>query len=114
MAAALSLWVDKEVQPFAVKHLGSRIAKIELMSDYSCRASAGRVHNRLSEHAFADAIDIGDLRHGERPYGARSRQVGRNPTRLIAKAEASKAKADAELVAPRAAQRKRGAPGRRK
>jgi hypothetical protein len=58
MAVKLNEWLDQEVQPLAAKHLGARIAKIQVMSDYSCRVSTGR-HNRLSEHAFANALDIG-------------------------------------------------------
>jgi hypothetical protein len=57
MAVKLNEWLDQEVQPLAAKHLGARIAKVEVMGDYSCRVSTGR-HNRLSEHAFANALDI--------------------------------------------------------
>jgi len=56
MAASLSTWINKNVQPLAVKHLGARIAKIEVMSDYSCRNVAGT--KRLSEHSYANALDI--------------------------------------------------------
>jgi hypothetical protein len=58
MAAALYKWVTGDVQRLAKKHLGERIAKVEVMSDYSCRASAGRHTGRLSEHAYVDALDI--------------------------------------------------------
>ena len=96
MAAALSQWVEKEVQPFAVKHLGSRIAKLELMSDYSCRASSGRVHNRLSEHAFADAVDVGAFVTESGRIVQVLQQWGETRRDVIAKAEAAKAKAGAE------------------
>jgi hypothetical protein len=59
MAGALNEWISKGLQPLARKQLGSRIAKVEVIGDYSCRASTGRVGHRLSEHAFADALDIG-------------------------------------------------------
>jgi hypothetical protein len=95
MAGALSQWLEKQVQPVAEKQLGSRIAKLEIMSDYSCRASSGRVHNRLSEHAFADAIDIGAFV----TESGRSVQVlktwGETQRDVVAKAEAAKAKAEA-------------------
>jgi hypothetical protein len=58
MAAALSKWIGEDVQPLARKHLGARITTVSVMSDYSCRASLGRVGHRLSEHAYADALDI--------------------------------------------------------
>jgi hypothetical protein len=58
MVAALDTWITKRVQPLAKKHLGTRIIKVEVMSDYSCRKSFGRVSKRFSEHAFANALDI--------------------------------------------------------
>jgi hypothetical protein len=59
MAVALHQWLKNDLQPLAHKHLGARITTIEVMSDYSCRASRGRAANRLSEHAYVDALDIG-------------------------------------------------------
>lgn len=58
MAAALSTWIGNHVQPLARKHLRARIATVEVMSDYSCRTAFGRVGHRLSQHAYADALDI--------------------------------------------------------
>lgn len=58
MVAALDTWITKRVQPLAKKHLGTGVIEVEVMSDYSCRKSFGRVSNRFSEHAFANALDI--------------------------------------------------------
>jgi hypothetical protein len=58
MVAALDSWIVKRVQPLARKHLGADVIKVEIMSDYSCRKSFGRVKNGRSEHAFANALDI--------------------------------------------------------
>jgi hypothetical protein len=58
MVAVLDTWITNRVQPLARKHLGSRVTKVVVMSDYSCRKSSGRVSNRFSEHAFANALDI--------------------------------------------------------
>lgn len=58
MVATLGKWLKEDVQPLARKHLGAPIARIDVMSSYSCRAAYGRVHNRLSEHAHANALDI--------------------------------------------------------
>jgi hypothetical protein len=58
LAGALAGWIKNDVQPLAVKHLGAKIVRIEVMSDYSCRTSAGRGPKHLSEHAFANALDI--------------------------------------------------------
>jgi hypothetical protein len=59
LAGALAGWIKNDVQPLALKHFGAKIVRIEVMSDYSCRTSAGRGTKHLSEHAFANALDIG-------------------------------------------------------
>ena len=61
LAGALAGWIKNDVQPLAMKHLGAKIVRIEVMSDYACRTSAGRGAKHLSEHAFANAIDIGSF-----------------------------------------------------
>lgn len=58
MVAALNTWIVDRVQPLARKHLNASVIKVAVMSDYSCRKSLGRVRNRLSEHAYANALDI--------------------------------------------------------
>ncbi|MGI9404693.1 MAG: extensin family protein [Hyphomicrobium sp.] len=58
MVAALNTWITNHLQLLARKHLGTSVIKVEVMSDYSCRNSFGRLSNRLSEHAFANALDI--------------------------------------------------------
>lgn len=60
MAAALALWERDVLTPAAERHLGQAVARIELAGPaYACRAVAGRRDRRLSEHAHANAIDIG-------------------------------------------------------
>ena len=58
MVAVLDTWITNRVQPLARKHLGTSVTKVEVMSDYSCRKSSGRVSYRFSEHSFANALDI--------------------------------------------------------
>jgi hypothetical protein len=58
MVEALDTWISKEVQPLAQKHLNEKVVTVEVMSDYSCRTAFGRVGHKLSQHAFADALDI--------------------------------------------------------
>jgi len=55
----LANWFENDVQPLARKHLKSAIVRIETMSSYSCRNAYGRKSTKLSEHALANAIDIG-------------------------------------------------------
>lgn len=80
VAAALTLWLRDVAQPEAERLLGSRIASIATMGTYSCRNIVGGAFQRygrllrevdpgltLSEHAKANAIDIGGftLANGE-------------------------------------------------
>ena len=59
MILALHTWLHQDVQPLARAHLGAPVIRIETMSSYSCRNAYGRVNGRLSEHARANALDIG-------------------------------------------------------
>lgn len=60
VAAALVLWERDVVSPAAEKRFGQAVTRIELAgSSYSCRPIAGRPDGRLSEHASANAVDIG-------------------------------------------------------
>jgi hypothetical protein len=60
MVASLHAWVEKVLQPTAQELLGSPIVRIRQVSGYVCRNRIGTVQHadRLSEHAFANAIDI--------------------------------------------------------
>ena len=59
-AAALILWEREVVRPAAERHLGQAVSRIELAGPaYSCRPIAGRNDGRMSEHASANAVDIG-------------------------------------------------------
>lgn len=60
LAAALALWERDVVAPAAAEHLGQGVARIDLAGAvYACRQVAGRSDRRLSEHARANAVDIG-------------------------------------------------------
>jgi hypothetical protein len=58
-AKALTQWVASDVQAAAIRHFGARVARLESMGSYSCRRVIGNGSGRLSEHASANAIDIG-------------------------------------------------------
>lgn len=59
LAAGLALWERDVVDAAAERHLHQRVARIELAGEtYTCRPIAGRRDRRLSEHAFANAVDI--------------------------------------------------------
>jgi hypothetical protein len=46
------------VQPAALRHFGSRAARLEHFGSYVCRRVYGGREARLSRHAMADALDV--------------------------------------------------------
>ncbi len=62
MLVPLKRWIDKGLQPHAARHLDTRVSRVSIMSSYSCRTRYGRKGARMSEHAFANALDIGGFR----------------------------------------------------
>jgi hypothetical protein len=60
MAAALSLWIEHDVQPLAQSMFGARVASIGNMGIYDCRNIVGNplMKNIRSQHATANAVDI--------------------------------------------------------
>jgi hypothetical protein len=63
MVASLHGWIEDTVQPAAQETLGTRVTRLRNVSGYSCRNRAGTKASghRLSEHALANAIDIGSF-----------------------------------------------------
>lgn len=59
MAEATAGFVTTHAQPLARKELGQAIAAIDQVSAYVCRPRAES--SRLSEHAFANALDWGGI-----------------------------------------------------
>jgi Extensin-like protein C-terminus len=62
MIAALNNWVKDVVQPEAQARFNTRVVEIESFGTYSCRGINGDAGARLSEHAFANAIDVSGFR----------------------------------------------------
>lgn len=52
------LWERHVVVPAAKEHLGKRLTSIRHLGTYSCRNINRQKFERLSEHAYANAIDI--------------------------------------------------------
>lgn len=65
MAAAVHDWITQEVQPAARKHVGSRLTSIVNASSYACRRRNNGRRGKISEHGFANALDVADFRFGE-------------------------------------------------
>lgn len=58
-ALSLAMWERHVLQQAAQLHLGSDVARIEHFGSYACRNLYGRDGGRRSQHASADAFDIG-------------------------------------------------------
>ncbi len=58
LARQFARWTREAVQPAAVRFLGSPVRRIETFGTYSCRSVNSRPGARLSEHAYANAVDV--------------------------------------------------------
>jgi hypothetical protein len=58
IVSALDQWIAGSVQPAAMRWFGQPVAEIKQISAYSCRGMNGQAGARISEHAFANALDI--------------------------------------------------------
>ena len=61
LAAALSGWLDKKVQPEARAAFGAPVIKLSNASSYACRNRYNGTDTPLSEHALANALDISEF-----------------------------------------------------
>lgn len=59
LARAFARWTRDAVQPAARQWLGSQVVRIESMGSYACRPVNGQAGKKLSEHGYANAVDIG-------------------------------------------------------
>lgn len=58
LAKNFTAWARYAVLPAARVYLGADVVKIETMGSYSCRNIYGGRSGRLSQHAFANAVDV--------------------------------------------------------
>jgi hypothetical protein len=61
MAEALRRWFDAVVQRQAKAYLHATIVRMGALSDYDCRPRYDDPAQRISQHAFANALDIGEF-----------------------------------------------------
>jgi hypothetical protein len=68
LAAGLSAWLSKTVQPEARALLGAPVVKLHNATSYACRNRYGGETTPLSEHALANALDVSEFvfQSGER------------------------------------------------
>jgi hypothetical protein len=58
VTAAVNGWLGEAVQPAALAWFGVPITEVKQISAYSCRPRNNEAGERLSEHAFGNAIDV--------------------------------------------------------
>jgi len=58
LARQYARWVRSVVQPAARAHLGRAVTRVETFGTYACRSVNSRAGARLSEHAYANAVDV--------------------------------------------------------
>jgi hypothetical protein len=62
MVAAIERFTRDIISPAARYYYGMGVAEIKVLSSYSCRPRNGIAGGQLSEHGFANAIDIGSFK----------------------------------------------------
>ena len=58
MVAAMERWMTEIVQPAAYTRFGQGVLEIKTFGSYSCRGRNNQSGAQLSEHSFANAVDI--------------------------------------------------------
>jgi hypothetical protein len=58
LAVALDTWLRDQVQPTAAATLGTKVVTIRNVLSYQCRRRYGGANTKISEHAFANALDV--------------------------------------------------------
>lgn len=55
---AFGTWLRDVVQPASIAHFGQPVASVVSMGSYSCRPMYHRPGNPMSEHSYANAVDV--------------------------------------------------------
>lgn len=61
LAAALNRWVNNVVQPHAKTRLDAAVVRLSNASSYVCRSRYHDPSERMSQHAYANALDVGEF-----------------------------------------------------
>ncbi len=61
-AVAFALWDRQVLQPAAIQMFGSKVTAIDHYGSYACRRRYGREDTPVSEHAYANALDVAAFR----------------------------------------------------
>lgn len=58
MIPQVDRWVQATVMPAAVRHLGAPLVEVKVAASYGCRPVNNQSGGRLSEHGYANALDV--------------------------------------------------------
>jgi hypothetical protein len=64
MVESLIAWMNDEVQPLAMEKFEQRVTGLHVAASYSCRGVNNASSGPLSEHAYANALDIASFEVG--------------------------------------------------
>ena len=62
MIPQIDRWVQQVVEPAVRFHFGQELAEVTVLASYSCRPMNSVEGALISEHAYANAVDIGGFR----------------------------------------------------
>ncbi len=65
MVPALEQWMRETIQPAAMALYGVQVVEVKNMASYGCRPRNNQKGAPLSEHSFANALDIGAFRFAD-------------------------------------------------
>ncbi len=58
MAVTVDGWLARDVQPIALIAFGEPVVQLDIAGSYACRTRNSRPGAKMSEHAYANALDI--------------------------------------------------------
>lgn len=58
MIPQIERWMREHVTPAALYHFGSEVTEIKVAGSYNCRPINHKAGNKLSEHGYANALDV--------------------------------------------------------
>ena len=90
-AEALARWTLEAVSAEAERHLSEAPQKILIGTSYECRGQNRQAGAKLSEHAFANAVDVMGFAFRKRPAFAVTARAGESPEALFQAAVRGKA-----------------------
>ncbi len=68
MVPQVERWVRNSVEPASLRYFGSRVVEMRVAASYACRPINHRRGAKLSEHGYANALDVSRFHARQRPH----------------------------------------------